>query len=205
MEQPRSSVSTAGLTASLGSRFYYNIHVRITYSGSIHENETLKIHAQVSQQHFKRDSDQDTGVVTEPLRYTIKSLERPFTITLSGLAFAIDPKVQSFKNGVDLPAKASWTASAKGTGSHTLQLDWSSNEPEDGHGLDPVCISKISVNKGDVNLDNGFPVQLPVEVFTKWGISQLWADIISHAITLIGFILTLPILSGVWDWVQRHK
>ena len=161
-------------TADLSRRRRFDlVRVEITYSGHIREDETLKIQAQINQQFLRIDSDRDPGVVsTDPVRRSpINSLKWPITITLSGAAFHIDPKVQSFETGTGLPVKALWTVLPKRTGIHTLLFDWSGIMPKDQSlGKPQFSNSAVFVNQVEVPSRNDFLVKLPVEVFTKWGI-----------------------------------
>lgn len=194
-----------------GPSYFYKIYVDVEYPSRVHRDETVNVHTIVRQEGYERDSIPYPrgGVSTDSSRPTsLKLLQWPIDISLDGAAFKIDPDNRSFSVNSILPLDMWWTAVPETTGNHTLLLDVSRIRPlnsEEWH-LHTVA-SSSSVNGVEVfssQLDENFspvlgaqpPVsvlKLPVQVLTKWGISQLWVDVSALVVCFFGFLLTLPL------------
>ena len=198
-----------------GPSFFHNISVDVKYPTRIYQNETLNISASVNQTSSNYDfSDVSSGLIsTDP----VDSLLWDINFSLNGAAFTIDPTDPlSFQASTGLPLVVKWTVLPKRTGSHSLLLDVSRIKPSD-ETFHPTVLSKSFVNGNEVipksveNPDTGAftvtPVnilRLPVEVVTKWGISQRSADMITAGLTFFGFILSLPYISAMIPWVRKR-
>ena len=198
-----------------GPSFFHNISVDVKYPTRIYQNETLNISAFVNQTSSNYDlSDVSSGLISAD---PVDSLLWDINFSLNGAAFTIDPKdPRSIKASTGLPLDVKWTVLPKLTGCHSLLLDVSRIKPSD-ETFHPTVLSKSFVNGNEVipisveNPNTGAftvtPVnilELPVEVVTKWGISQRSADVITAVLIFIGFILNLPFFIKMMSWYRKR-
>ena len=199
-----------------GPSYFVEIRIKITYPTRVTEDQTLDIVVEATKEFFE-SYDSPRVASTDRIARTYDRLSWPVTLILSGAAFEIDRTNRSFVEGYRLPLTIRWTALPKRTGSHTLSLDASKIAPvgRDWHSVtrdidingspffeigrtETESIDNKLARPFEINRRHITDVPLPVEVLTKWGVSQFHADVSAGVFALIGFVLTLPILHALW-------
>ena len=206
-----------------GPSLFYDIYIEVIYPVRVYQDDTINIRTLVSQEYYIFDPNPNPSgwISTDPHKpASLKSLQWPIHFSLDGAAFTIDPDVHSFETNSPLPLDVHWTAFPKNTGTHTLLLDLSQIKPVGSGWHSHTVSSSAFVNGVEIRSSQtvesiipGFvspvPVSvlnLPVEVVTQWGISQLWADMITIVASILAFVLGLPFLSAVVSWfLQRIR
>lgn len=192
-----------------GPFIFDTIIIEIRYPRRIRKDKTLYVEAQANQLRSiveLNPADPAAPISTDPPPGSgpLKTLAWPIRLALSGAAFDIDPRERSFPEGAALPLSFAWTAFPKSTGSHTLLLDWPDIAPREFGWWPGSADTKVSVNDRPVISASNL-ISLPVEVVTKWGITQFWADVGAGLISLIGFLLGLPVLGWLWTRFTGSK
>ena len=206
-----------------GPSLFYDIYIEVIYPIRVYQDDTINIRTLVSQESYVFDPNPDPSawISTDPAKpVSLKSLQWPIHFSLDGAAFTIDPDVQSFKTNSPLPLDVQWTAFPKSTGTHTLLLDvsqikpagtrWHPNTVSSNAFVNGVEIRSSQTVEGTIpGLESPLPVSvlnLPVEVVTQWGISQVWTDVITIVASILAFVLSLPFLRASVSWfLQRTR
>lgn len=169
---------------------FRSIEVQVRYPNRVRKNETAEVVAQITQRYMQTNLDK--GSADSPIRGDIDSLIWEISLKLNGAAFDVSPKDHTVSAGTSLPANVYWTALPKGTGDHSLLLDIKGIIPAENRWHKPAFQHKVVVNGKPANgLKSEYKILLPLEVVTKWGVSQLWRDLIAGAIAGFGFLLTV--------------
>lgn len=181
-------ISNVFQMATAGSLELRSIEVQIKYPRRVRENETLHVSAKITQRY---KTNLHKGSTDPPLSGELGSLAWDISLNLHGAAFNIAPTDISFVAGTSLPVSADWTAAPNRTGDHLLLLYGGGIVPAGDGWHKPAFQSQIEVNGSVLGPNSNFPLMLRLEVVTKWGVSQFWADLVAGAIAFIGFVLTL--------------
>ena len=206
-----------------GPAYFYDIYIEVIYPVRVYKDETINIRTLVSQKHYVFDPNPNSygWLSTDPARPVfLNSLQWPIHFSLDGAAFTIDPGVHLFEINSPLPLDVHWTAFPKNTGTHSLLLDVSKIKPVGSRWHSHTVSNSAYVNGIEIRpsqpVENTIPgfesplpvsvLNLPVEVVTQWGISQLWADVIAIVASILAFVLGLPFLSAAVSWfLQRTR
>ncbi len=169
---------------------FRSIEVQVRYPRRVRKNETAKVVAQVTQRYM--ETNLDKGSTASPITGDMDNLIWEISLKINGAAFDVSPKDHTVSAGTSLPANVYWTALPKSTGDHFLLLDIEGIIPAEDQWHKPAFQHKVVVNGKPVNgRMSEYNIVLPLEVVTKWGVSQLWRDLIAGAIAAFGFLLTM--------------
>ena len=176
-----------------------SISIRVTYPGTIRENQTLGVDAHIS-------CSPGDSVTSQPMP--------EIEMTLDGAAFKIDPKTRRVNQATCQPQTVRWTALPERTGDHELLLDCSKCLPPKrsanrsqlriipdvfSDSLFPFSTTTIPLDKLEVMVNQRpidaatlTSIQLQVEVVTKWGFREKTSDVFSYVLIFLGFLMALP-------------
>ena len=173
----------------------------VTYPSAMRENETRPVEVTYTVKWGAQETSNLLSTVppnplqpvpTDPLTQTLEKLDRGVKLELTSSGFSIEPKGEvSKQEETPLPTKQVWTVTPTAEGSRSLLLRV--EEKEGGNWPTYEAL----INGASTQPDAGGFYVLPVSVTTFWGVSRLWASLIGFALTLIGAVLSYPIVVSI--------
>ncbi|MBX3741410.1 MAG: hypothetical protein KF712_10495 [Akkermansiaceae bacterium] len=121
-------------------------------------------------------------------------------ISVKSSGFEVEPDSAILVENDKLPLEIKWTVSPKGEGDHIILLHISEVL---GYGMRYGEWRSAKINGKSVEPLASGDYELPIKVYTYWGVPRIFASCVAGVFTLIGFMLSWPIVLGFLE--RRRK